>query len=85
MGENPKGLNAPSQFHHKYPDRASGAELIAQALAAALRKPCCQQLGAAGSDRKRPPTNPRAHGLGTGLLPRTRPGAILKLDCILGF
>lgn len=35
MGENPKGLSAPSQFHHKYPDRASGAELIVQAPAAA--------------------------------------------------
>lgn len=28
MGENPERLSAPSQFHHKYPDRASGAELI---------------------------------------------------------
>lgn len=84
MGENPKGPNAPSQFHHKYPDRASGAELIVQGPAAAPRKPCCQRLGAAGPDRKRPRTYPRAHAPGTGLLPPTRPGAILKPGWTLG-
>lgn len=53
MEKTPKA-QSPSQFHHKYPDRVSGAGLIVQALAAACRKPRCQRLGATGWDRKRP-------------------------------
>lgn len=45
MGENPKGLSAPSQFHHKYPDRASGAELIVQGPAAALPETALPAVG----------------------------------------
>lgn len=56
MGENPKGQNTPSQFHHKYPDRASGAELIVQALAAALTETVLPAVGG-GRPRQETPLN----------------------------
>lgn len=68
-GENPKGLSAPSQFHHKYPDRASGAELIVQGPAAALPE---TMLPAVGGCRPRQETPP---GVPQGPWPRHRSAA----------
>ena len=44
MEKTPKA-QSPSQFHHKYPDRVSGAELIVQALAAALPETALPAVG----------------------------------------
>lgn len=65
---NPRGPSAPSQFHHKYPGRASGAELIVQ--------PGRSPAGSAasgwgrGPDRKGPRARPAASL--RRLLPRRR-------------
>lgn len=83
MGENPKGLSAPSQFHHKYPDRASGAELIVQAPAAALPETALPAVGGRRPRQETPPDVPQGPGPGTGLVPWTRRGAILKLGWTL--
>lgn len=44
MEKTPKA-QSPSQFHHKYPDRVSGAELIVKALAAALPETALPAVG----------------------------------------
>lgn len=44
MEKTPKAQSS-SQFHHKYPDRVSGAELIVQALAAALPETALPAVG----------------------------------------
>lgn len=47
MDKTPKA-QSPSQFHHKYPDRVSGAELIVQAPAAALPETALPAVGGRG-------------------------------------
>lgn len=69
-GENPKGLSAPSQFHHKYPDRASGAELIVQAPAAAPPETALPAVGGRRPRQETPPSAPQ------GPWPPHRPAAL---------
>lgn len=44
MEKTPKAQSL-SQFHHKYPDRVSGAELIVRPRPQPCRKPRCQPFG----------------------------------------
>jgi hypothetical protein len=58
---------APSQFHHKYPGRASGAELIVQARPQPRRKPAASGWGPqAGTGN---PGAPQGPGPPTSLAP----------------
>lgn len=58
-GENPKGPSEPSQFHHKYPDRASGADLIVQGPAAALPETVLPAVGGCRPRQEMPPDVPQ--------------------------
>lgn len=58
-GENPKGPSEPSQFHHKYPDRASGADLIVQGPAAALPETMLPAVGGCRPRQEMPPDVPQ--------------------------
>lgn len=70
MGENPKGPNVPSQFHHKYPDWASGTELIVQARAAAPPETALPVVGGCRPRQETPPDVTQAPW------PRHRPTAL---------
>lgn len=72
MGENPKGPSAPSQFHHKYPDRASGAELIVQAPAAAPPETALPAVGGRRPRQEAPPKVPQAHACARTCCPDPR-------------
>lgn len=69
-GENPKGPSAPSQFHHKYPDRASGTKLIVQAPAAAPPETALPAVGGRRPRQETPPSVPQ------GPWPPHRPAAL---------